>query len=30
MKWLNNVQEDCAVMNLNLVEATRHAKDRCC
>jgi len=27
-KWLDNVKEDCAAMNLTLVEATRVAEDR--
>ena len=29
-KWLNNVKEDCAAMNWNLVEATRLVEDRRC
>jgi len=27
-KWLDSVKEDCAAMNLTLVEATRVAEDR--
>jgi len=29
-KWLDNVKEDCAPMNLNLAEATRLVKDSRC